>query len=473
MKTASERVSANSRKAADNPAHQENRKEHRDQRDADRQHGKSNFPRAGEGRLEALRTRIGVAGYIFEHHDRIVDHEAGRDREGHQRQIVQAKVHEIHRAKSAYDRNQHGDAWNDRGTNIAQEQEDNQRDQENRDGQGPFGVMQRGADRSTAIGGGQEFDIVWHRRLEMRQFRLHALDRVDDVGAGLPENDRENGGAALGQAQVAHVLDRVQHVGDVGETNRSAIAVGNDEGRIIGGPGRLIVGVNLEMPFAVLDRAFRAVGVGGGERRAHVLKADAIFGQGVRVELDAHRGQGTPENENLTDAIKLGKPLLEDIAGEIIHLTARLGLRRHGEDKDRRVGRIDLAIGRIGGQIGGQIGARCVDRRLDVARGAVDVAADVELEDNAGLSEGACRGHFRDMGDLAEVAFERACQARCHGIRTRAGKLRLHQDRWKIDLRKRRDRQLQKRRAPGKRNPQGKERGRHRTRDERRGEVHP
>ncbi len=413
-----------------------------------------------------------MAGYIFEHHDRIVDHEAGRDRQGHQRQIVQAKVQEIHRAESTDDRNQHGDAWNDRGANIAQEQEDNQRDQENRDGQGPFGVMQRGADRNAAIGGRQEFDIAWHRRLEMRQFGLHALDRIDNVGARLTKNDRENGLLAVGKAHIAHVLDRIHHASDVGEPHRSAIAVGNDERRIIGGPGRLIVGVDLEMPFAVFDRAFRAVGVGGSKRRAHVLDPDAIFGQGMRIELDAHRGQGTAENENLTDAIKLGEPLLEDIAGEIIHLTARFGLRRHGEDKDRRIGGIDLAIGRIGGQVRWQIGARCVDRRLDVARGAVDVAADVEKEDNAGLPEAACRGHFGDMGDLAEVAFERACQARCHGIRARAGKLRLHQDRWKIDLWERRDRQLQKRQASGKRNPQGKERGRHRTRDERRGEVH-
>ncbi len=306
----------------------------------------------------------------------------------------------------------------------------------------------------------------------MRQFGLDALHRIDDVGAGLTENDRENDGAAVGKALIADVLDRVQDIGDVAETDRGAIAVGNNERRIIGGPGCLIVGIDLQVPFAVFDRAFRTIGIGGSKRRAHVLKPDAIFGQGVRVELDAHRGQGTAENINLTDAIELGEPLLEDIAGEIIHLTARLGLRRHGEDKDRRIGGIDLAIGRIDRQVRWQIGARCVDRRLDVARGAVDVAADVELDDDAGLSEVACRRHFRDMGDLAEVAFERTCQARCHGLRTRAGKLRLHQDRWKIDLRKRRDRQLQKRKAPGKRNPQGKERGRHRTRDKRRGEVH-
>ena len=41
--------------------------------------------------------------------------------------------------------------------------------------------------------------------------------------------------------------------------------------------------------------------------------------------------------------------------------------------------KLHLLCGRIGGQIRRQIGARGVDRRLDVARGAVDVAVDVEL----------------------------------------------------------------------------------------------
>ena len=63
----------------------------------------------------------------------------------------------------------------------------------------------------------------------------------------LTENDRENGGPAVAKAQIALVPDRIQHVGDAGETDRSAIAVDNDERNIIGGPGRLIVGIDLEV----------------------------------------------------------------------------------------------------------------------------------------------------------------------------------------------------------------------------------
>jgi hypothetical protein len=86
----------------------------------------------------------------------------------------------------------------------------------------------------------------------------------------------------------------------------------------------LIVGVDLEMSYAILDRALWAVGVGGSERRAHVLNPNTVFGQGVRVKLDSHPRQGAAADHDLTYAVELGKPLLEDIAGEIIHLTARL-----------------------------------------------------------------------------------------------------------------------------------------------------
>ena len=39
-----------------------------------------------------------------------------------------------------------------------------------------------------------------------------------------------------------------------------------------------------------------------------------------------------------------------------------------------------------------------------------------------------------DMGNLPEVTLKRPGEARGHGLRTRAWKLRLHQDGWKIDL---------------------------------------
>ena len=54
---------------------------------------------------------------------------------------------------------------------------------------------------------------------------------------------------------------------------------------------------------------------------------------------------------------------------------------------DRRIGRIHLAVGGIGGQIGGQISARRINGGLHVARRAVDVAAQVELQGDVGRAQ--------------------------------------------------------------------------------------
>jgi hypothetical protein len=80
------------------------------------------------------------------------------------------------------------------------------------------------------------------------------------------------------------------------------------------------------------------------------------------------------------DALDLRELLLDDGGGFVVQLVGAVLVRGQAEDHDRRIGGIDLAIGRIAGQVGGQIGARRVDGGLDVARRAVDVAAQVELD---------------------------------------------------------------------------------------------
>src|SRR5438045_5944196 len=49
-------------------------------------------------------------------------------------------------------------------------------------------------------------------------------------------------------------------------------------------------------------------------------------------------------------------------------------------------------------------------RSLHVARGAVDVAVEVELQRDARAAESARRGHLGHAGDGAERAFERTRQ---------------------------------------------------------------
>ena len=68
---------------------------------------------------------------------------------------------------------------------------------------------------------------------------------------------------------------------------------------------------------------------------------------------------------------------------------------------------IELAVGGVGAQRRRQVGAGRIDRRLHVARRAVDVAVDVELQHDLGGAHRAARGHLVDVGDGAQMPFQR------------------------------------------------------------------
>ena len=122
----------------------------------------------------------------------------------------------------------------------------------------------------------QDFDVGGHHRLQLRQRGVHASDDVEDIGAGLAEDDHEHGRLAVEQAGVADVLDGILHVGDVGQPNRAAVAIGDHQRR--GSPPPWLAWSLVSSCMrcvADLDRALRRIGVGRGERGAHVFQPDA------------------------------------------------------------------------------------------------------------------------------------------------------------------------------------------------------
>ena len=84
-------------------------------------------------RLHRRHAVLDVAVDVLEHHDRVVDDEADRDRQRHQRQVVEAEADQVHHRGGAQQRQRHGDARDQRRRHVAQEDEDHQHDQ--RDGQ--------------------------------------------------------------------------------------------------------------------------------------------------------------------------------------------------------------------------------------------------------------------------------------------------------------------------------------------------
>src|SRR5258707_915534 len=82
--------------AADDAAHEQERDEHRNEREADGKHGEADLARARKCRLEGRNPILDVAVDVFHHHDGVVDDEAHRDGERHQRPIVEGEVEKVH-----------------------------------------------------------------------------------------------------------------------------------------------------------------------------------------------------------------------------------------------------------------------------------------------------------------------------------------------------------------------------------------
>ena len=78
--------------AADDAAHQQQRNEYGDQRDADGHDGEADLARALERRLQRRQTGLDVPVDVLQHHDGIIDHETDGDGQRHQRQVVQAVI---------------------------------------------------------------------------------------------------------------------------------------------------------------------------------------------------------------------------------------------------------------------------------------------------------------------------------------------------------------------------------------------
>ena len=141
----------------------------------------------------------------------------------------------------------------------------------------------------------------------------------------------------------------------------------------------------------------------------HVLHLQAQRGELDGIDLHAHRRLLLAADRHLRDARDLRDLLREDVLGVVVDGGHRQHVRVHRQDQDRRIGRVDLAVGRRRRQVLRQLTAGGVDPRLHVLRGRIDVAVEVELQRDLSGAEHIGRGHLRQAGNFRELVFERRC----------------------------------------------------------------
>ena len=329
------------------------------------------------------------AGDVLGDDDGVVDDEAGRDRQRHQRQVVDAVVEQVHDAEGPDQRQRHGDAGDGGGPGAAQEDEHHGGHQEDAQDQRPLHVADRGADGGGAIDGDIQVDGRRDRLLEVGERLLDALDGGEDVRPGLAADDHEDAALAVDPAGQPVVLDVVEDVGHVAQADGRAVLGGDDQLAIGLGAQQLIGRRDVVGDVGAGQRSLRLVGGRGGQRGAHVLQGHPVAGQRLLIDLHAHGRLLAPADEHLTDARDLRDLLGQNAVGGVEHLGQLQRLRGEREDQDRRVGRVDLAVVGEARQVGRQLGERSVDGRLDVARGAGDVAIEIELQRDRGRAR-AC-----------------------------------------------------------------------------------
>ncbi|CRW86776.1 hypothetical protein PAERUG_P64_East_of_England_6_01_14_01311 [Pseudomonas aeruginosa] len=235
---------------------------------------------------------------------------------------------------------------------------------------------------------------------------------------------------------------------------------------------QLVVGVHLPVLVVLLDGALGAVAVGRGDCRAHAVQGQPVLAHGIRVEVDPHRRQRAAADAHLPYPLHLRQLRRQHSRGEVVHLAATLGLRGQGEDHDRHVRGVGLAVAGIVRHTAGQQAHRAVDRRLHLAGGAVDVLLQVEHEHHGGRAQRTAGGHLADPGDPSQRALQRRGHRRGHGFRAGARQAGADHDGRKIDVGQRRHRQQAERQGAGQQQRQGQQRGGDRAADEGRGQTH-
>ncbi len=388
-------------------AHEQHRDEHGNERDGQRHDGEADLLRAFERRLERRLAFLDVARDVFDHHDRVVDDEAGGDRERHQRQVVETVAEEIHDAEGADQRQRHRQAGDDGGAQRAEEQEDHRHDQEDGEAQLELDIAHRGADRAGAVGEDGDVDRRRQRALQLRQQRPHRICHGDDIGARLALDVEDHRRLGVHPGGELDVLGALRHLRHIGEMHRRAVLVGDHQVPVIVGALQLVIGVDGVGARRSVEIALGRVDVGVGDGGAEIVDVEAVGGERTRIGLDAHRRPLAAIDADEPDAGQLRDLLRQPRIGEVLDLVEGQRLGRQGERQDRRVGRIDLGIDRRRRQIGRKQIAGRIDRRLHFLLGDIEADRQVELQGDDRRAGGTRRRHLVEARHLPELPFER------------------------------------------------------------------
>ncbi len=283
---------------------------------------------------------------VFDHHDCVVDDEPGGDGERHQREVVQAETAERHDAECADERKRQSRGRNDGRPSIAEKQENHDHHEGDGEAERELHIMDRGTDCLGSIGQDGELDCRRKRRAQVRQQPANPLAGLDDVRPGLTLDGEHDRRLSVEPAAYPAILDAVEHRSDVCQPDRGAIAIGNDDVAISLSSEELSVRRDRVGAVLSVEITLGPGSIGLGDCVSHLLETETESRDRDRVDLDAH---GTPLlalDGDQPDAFDPRQLLDQPSLGDIVQLGQGHAVGGKRQQHDRRIGRVDLAVGR-------------------------------------------------------------------------------------------------------------------------------
>ena len=306
----------------------------------------------------------------------------------------------------------------------------------------------------------------------MRDDAVDLVDDVDRVRTGLTLDGEDDGALAVIPGRDARVLHAVERVADIAETDRCSVSIGDDLAFVLRTAQELAICVDQRGLRRAVQRSRWRIDVGALDRGGDLVDADLARRHRQRIDLHAGGVELRAVHKHLGDAVERRQLPREQVFRVFVEDVARHGRRLHRDEHDRLVGGIDLPERGRARQVGRQLPAGSLDCRLNVFGGAVDIAVEIELDGDAGLTLRTLRGHRGHAGNRGELALERRGDGRGHGLGVGAGQACRNLDGGEVDGRKLADRK--RRIAEQSEGDDGDHhQGRHDGQaDERRGNIH-
>ncbi len=403
----------------------------KNQRDGDQR--RADFVHALARGFARMQARRDIALDVLDHDDGVIDHDADRQHQPEQRQIVEREAERRHEEERADQRYRYGDQRNDRRAPGLQEHDHHQHDEHDRLADG----LDHGVDRLLdELGRIEENGVFDPRREPLRQFVHQVFDALGSgqrVRAGALE-DGERDRRIVVEIGIRGVIERRQlDLGDVLEPHhRAGRLLDDDRGELVGigqPPERLHR--NLE-GARMRDR--RLIEHAGGDLDVLPLQRVGDVGRGqperlqaVGIEPHPHRIVAGAEHDDRADAVDAGHRVghfERGVIGDeqrVARLVGRIQVHDH-----HQIGRAFCTVTPILRTSAGSRGCGDGDAVLHLHLRDIEIGAEIEADrDREAPVGGRVRRHVDHVLDAVDLLLHRRDHGRGHdfgaGARILAG----------------------------------------------------